>query len=387
VKEAFGHRSRRRAWAVVAGGGTGGHAVPAIAIAEALVARGHPPSSIHFVGSRRGVEGRLVAAAGFEATLLPGRGLVRRPSLDNLAAAAGLLAAFARAVLLVGRLRPAVVVAVGGWASAAAAAAAVVWRVPLVVAEQNAVPGLANRLAGRFAAACAVSFEGTPLPRAVLTGNPVRSEIAHADTGPAGREAARRALGVPDGRVAVAAVGGSLGSRRINEAVLGLAARWAGRGDVWLRHVVGRRDYAEVAARRPPAEPGGLCYEQVEFEDRMDLLLVASDAAVQRAGASTVAEVAAVGIPCVLVPLPGAPGDHQTENARRLEAAGAAVVVPDEELDAERLERELGRLVADAEARRRMASAARSLARPRAAEDVAELAERHALRGDPRRDR
>lgn len=373
------HRTASGVWAVIAGGGTGGHVVPAIAIGRALTARGHPASSIHFVGGRRGVEARLVPEAGFEATFLPGRGMSRRISWQNVGAAAGLLAALARAVVLVGRLRPAVVVSVGGWASAAAAAAAVAWRVPLVVAEQNAVPGLANRLAGRFAVACAVSFEGTPLPRAVVTGNPVRPEVVEAAACPAARASARAALGIPPGRVAVAAVGGSLGARRINEAAVGLAVRWTRRPDVWFRHVVGRRDFAEMSARRPQAPAGGLLYEQVEFEDRMDLLLVACDVSVQRAGASTVAEVAVAGLPSLLVPLPGAPGDHQTANARRMADAGAAVVVPDRELDAERLERELSRLIGDEGARRRMADAARALARPDAAGRVADLVERHAI--------
>ena len=365
-------------WAVIAGGGTGGHVVPAIAIARALTGRGHPADSIHFVGSTRGMEARMVPAAGFEVTLLPGRGIVRRLSRDNIAAVVGLVRAFARAVVLMRRLRPAVTVAVGGYASAAAALAAVLWRVPLVVAEQNAVPGLANRLAGRFAAACAVSFENTPLPRAVVTGNPVRPEIVTADTTDAGRASAREALGLPADAVVVAVAGGSLGARRINDAVAELAGRWAGRGGICVYHVVGRRDFAEMSARAPAPVEGGLLYVQVEFEDRMDLLLAAADVTLQRAGASTAAELAVIGVPSILVPLPGAPGDHQTQNARRLADAGAAVLVPDGELDADRLEVELDRLVEDRAGRVAMAGAARRLGRPDAAERVAALVEQHA---------
>ncbi len=365
-------------WAVIAGGGTGGHVVPAIAIGQALTGRGHPAGTIRFVGSERGLEARMVPAAGFEVVLLPGRGIARRLTKDNIGAAVGLLRAFGRALVLMRRLRPAVTVAVGGYASAAAALAAVVWRVPLVVAEQNAVPGLANRLAGRFARASAVSFEGTPLPRAVVTGNPVRPEIVMADTSPAGRAAARAALGLPAGAVVVAVAGGSLGARRINAAVVELARRWAGRGGICIRHVVGRRDYPDIARQRPAPVEGGLDYVQIEFEDRMDLLLTAADVAVQRAGASTVAELAVIGLPSILVPLPGAPGDHQTQNARRLADAGAAVLVPDAELDADRLEAELDRLVEDPADRQRMADAARLLGRPDAAERVATLVEQHA---------
>ncbi|HET9076369.1 MAG TPA: undecaprenyldiphospho-muramoylpentapeptide beta-N-acetylglucosaminyltransferase [Acidimicrobiales bacterium] len=366
------------AWAVVAGGGTGGHVVPAIAIGQALTGRGHPADAIRFVGSERGLEARMVPAAGFEVTLLPGRGIARRFSKENVGAVIGLLRAFGSALALMRRLRPAVVVSVGGYASAPAALAAVLWRVPLVVAEQNAVPGLANRLAGRFAAACAVSFEGTPLPRAVVTGNPVRPEVVMADTSPEGRAAARAALGLPPDAVVVAVAGGSLGARRINTAVVELAGRWAGRSGVCIRHVVGRRDYTEMVGRRPAPVPGGLGYDQIEFEDRMDLLLTAADVTVQRAGASTVAELAVIGVASILVPLPGAPGDHQTQNARRLADAGAAVLVPDAELDTDRLERELGRLVDDRADRQRMAEAARRLGRPDAAERVATLVEQHA---------
>jgi undecaprenyldiphospho-muramoylpentapeptide beta-N-acetylglucosaminyltransferase len=371
-------------WVVIAGGGTGGHVVPAISIARALVARGHVPATIRFVGSRRGIEGRMVPAAGFELTGLPGRGIARRLTLDNVGAVFGLAAAFVRAVILVGRLRPKVTVAVGGYASAPAALASVIWRVPVVVAEQNAVPGLANRLAGRFAAASAVSFEGTPLPRAVVTGNPVRPEVVAAGSGAgSGAEGDRRAtaragLGLPDDRVLVVVSGGSLGARRINTAVVELARRWSNRSDICLYHVVGRRDFAEMSADRPTGPPGGLDYRQIEFEDRMPELLAAADLAVGRAGASTVAELAVIGVPSVLVPLPGAPGDHQTLNAVRLAEAGAAVLVPDGELDAARLEAELGPLVGSPERRARMAGAARAMGRPGAAAEVAELVEKHA---------
>jgi undecaprenyldiphospho-muramoylpentapeptide beta-N-acetylglucosaminyltransferase len=365
-------------WALIAGGGTGGHIVPAIAIGRALVARGHPASTIRFVGSRRGMEGRLVPAAGFQVSLLPGRGIARRLTFDNVGAVVGLAAAVVLAIVMVGRARPSVVIAVGGYASVACALAAIVWRVPLVVAEQNAAPGLANRLAGRFASACAVSFPGTPLPRAVVTGNPVRPEMLLVDRSPRGQAAARRALGLPEDGLVVAAAGGSLGSRRINEAVMALAGRWSHRPGLAIRHVVGARDYADFSARSPAPVPGGLVYEQVAFEERMDLLLTAADVAVQRSGASTVSELAAVGLPSILVPLPGAPGDHQTINARRMVEAGAAVLVPDPDLDVDRLAVELDRLLAGDEERQKMSAAARQLAYPPAADSVARLAEEHA---------
>lgn len=371
-------RRGQRVWAIIAGGGTGGHVIPAVAVGRALVHAGHPAESILFVGSKRGMEDRLVPAAGFEVVLLPGRGIARRLSPANVGAVAGLAAAVVQAVLLVRRCRPAVIVAVGGYASFAAVVGAAVWRVPLIVAEQNAAPGLANRVAGRFAAACAVSFPATPLPRAVVTGNPVRPEILAIDRSEAGRATARGQLGLPPDRMVVAVAGGSLGARRVNEAVLELARRWSGRSDLVVRHVIGARDFEAILPRIPQCPPSGLIYQPVRFEDRMDLLLAAADVGVFRAGASTVAEVAVAGLASVLVPLPGAPGDHQTVNARRLAGAGAAVLVADAECDATRLGQELERLLGEQSVRDSMAEAVRALAYPQAAADVAALAEKHA---------
>src|SRR5438552_3156201 len=365
-------------WAVIAGGGTAGHALPAVAIGRALVGRGHAPSSIHFVGARRGMEARLVPEAGFSITLLPGRGIERRLTAGNVAALAGLLAACGRALLLLARRRPAVVVSVGGYASVPCSLAAVLLRVPLVVAESNAVAGLANRLAGRFARAAAVAFPGTGLPREEVTGNPVRPEILAVDRTPAGRSAARRALGLPDRRRVLAVTGGSLGARRINEATLGLAGSWADRTDVSVRHAVGSRDWASVSQRLPAVPDTGLVYQPVEYESRMDLVLAAADLLVARAGGTTLAEVTTAGVPAILVPLPIAPNDHQAAGARVLEEAGAAVMVRDERLTAEWLAETAGALLADEDRLAAMAAAARRLGRPDAAERVAELVDRHA---------
>lgn len=366
---------------VLAGGGTAGHVLPALAVARALVSRGHRPEDLLFVGSSRGQEARLVPAAGFPLARLPGRGISRRRSpaalLANVGAGAGLAVAAVRALVLVGRRRPGVVLSVGGYASVPAALAAVVLRRPLVLHEQNAVPGAANRVFARFARACAVSFAGTPLPRAVHTGNPVRPEIAALDRSPGARAAARLALGLPAAAVVIAVTGGSLGSRRINEATFGLVEAWSDRSGVALRHAVGRRDWASVQARLPRPPAGGITYQPVEFEDHMELLLAAADLAVARAGGS-VAELAAAGLPSVLVPLPGAPGDHQTANAAALAGAGAARLVPDAELTAGRLADELEPLVADGGARAAMGAAAARLGRRDAADRVAELLERHA---------
>lgn len=372
-----GGRNPSITYAVIAGGGTGGHVFPALAIADALVARGKFQQQIHFIGSARGMEAKLVPAAGYDVTLLPGRGIARRLTRDNIGAVVGLVRAVFQAIALFGTLRPRVVVSVGGYASVPAVVAAVVRRVPIVLHEQNASPGLANRLASRFAKACAISVPGTPLRRATLTGNPVRAEIASVDRSIDARAEARAALGLPDGRRVVAVVGGSLGARTINDAVRGLAARWRDKRHVAIRHVIGRRDYLAYVV--DPPDHGDLVYQAVEFEDQMPLLLAAADVLVARSGGS-VAEVAAAGLPAVFVPLPGAPGDHQTANALAFAARGAAVVVPDAECTAERLAAELEPLLADPDKLESMGRAALALAQPDAADKVAQLAERHARR-------
>ncbi|HZA86543.1 MAG TPA: UDP-N-acetylglucosamine--N-acetylmuramyl-(pentapeptide) pyrophosphoryl-undecaprenol N-acetylglucosamine transferase, partial [Acidimicrobiales bacterium] len=334
-------------FALVAGGGTAGHVQPAIAIARALVDRGHRPGAIEMVGSERGIEARLVPAAGFELTLLPGRGIERRISLQNVRSALALVRAFGRAWRLVGRRKPRVVVSVGGYASVPCALAAVLRRVPIVVAEQNAAPGAANRLVSRFAKACAVSFEGTPLPRAVVTGNPVRPEVLAIDRS---RDAApaRTKLDVEPGRSVVLVFGGSLGALRINRAAVDAVRRWADRSDLHVRHVIGSRDWEEITADGPPVPMGAAVhYQAVEYDDDMPTSLAAADVAVCRSGASTSFELLGAGVPAVLVPSPHVTADHQTANARHLVEAGAAVLVPDGELDGARLVAEVDGLLAD----------------------------------------
>lgn len=367
-------------WAIVAGGGTAGHVLPGLSVARALVDAGHLPETIHWVGSDAGIEGRLVPEAGFGLTVLPGRGIERRLSMSSVKATVGLSRAVVRAVGVVASRRPSVVVALGGYASVPCALAAAATGVPIVVCEQNAVPGAANRLAARFAKAAAVSFPGTALPRARLTGNPVRPEVLAINRS-RDREAARRTLGVPLERRLVAVFGGSLGARRVNLATFDAATRWASRSDLAVRHIVGRRDWPMVGDSAPALSGGGLVYEAVEYEERMDLVLAAADLAVCRAGATSVAELAVVGLPSVLVPLPGAPGDHQTANARHQADAGAAVLVPDAELDGPRLMAEVETMLGNPAALAVMAVAAAGTAHRDAAQQVAALVEQYARHG------
>jgi UDP-N-acetylglucosamine--N-acetylmuramyl-(pentapeptide) pyrophosphoryl-undecaprenol N-acetylglucosamine transferase len=362
-----------RAWAVVAGGGTGGHVYPGVALAKELVRRGHEATSVHFVGARRGVEAKSQALAGFAVTLLPGRGLVRQLSVKgvarNLGALAGACAATAKAIALFSRWRPAVVVSFGGYASLPCVAAAALHRVPVVVVDLDAVPGLVNRWAARLPGS------------SVYSGVPVRPEMAQVDRTPSARRRAKERLGLPAEAVVVAVSGGSLGSARLNQAAVRLAELWADRQGVAVYHVVGQRDWEGFVQRSPRApKAGALCYRAVPYQEDMPSLYSAADVAVQRAGASSVAELALAGVPSVLVPLPGAPGGHQEANARAMAEAGAAVVVADSELDGERLAKELEAVLADPVRLEAMAAAAKSLARPNASQELADVVERSALR-------
>ncbi len=348
-------------FAVIAGGGTAGHVLPSLAIAEALVGRRHPPESIHVVGAQRGMETRLVPKAGYPHTFYDVVGLQRTMSWANLrrnlAFAPKLVVATGRAVALLRRLRPQVVVSVGGYASLPAALAAIVRRVPLVVVSYDAAPGAASRLAARFATASAVAFPDVELPRRHVTGAPLRAAVLAVDRD-RDRAMARDALGLPADRFCVAVVGGSLGSGVLNTATSRLIGQWADRGDVAVRHLVGER-YLSAAA--PPRDGrNGMLYQVIGYEERMPQVYAAVDLVVARAGASTVAELAAVGVPSLLVPWAGAAEDHQTRNARWLADVGGAVIVAEDRFDERALGAEIDRLIGSPAAAAAMAGAARA---------------------------
>ncbi len=372
--------SGRQVWAVIAGGGTGGHVYPGLAVADVLA--GDTPSGrpVHFVVSRRRLDREIVAAAGYTATAVNARGFRRRLTAANLLSACALAQAVWQCWRVLGRTSPRVVLAQGGYVSAACALAARLRRIPVVVLEANAVPGAANRLAARWAVACAVAFESARLARSVPTGLPVRAAIAtlhpgsgdQATTGN-GRAEARAALGVSEGRRLVLVTGGSQGSTRLNAAVKGACDLLEDRTDLAVRHVVGR---AAVGPGGPATgqDPGsGLHYEAVAYEHDMPGALAAADLVVSRAGGSALAELAVAGRAAVLVPMPGATDDHQTANAAAVASAGAAVAIPESELDGSRLAETISDLLADPVSLDRMQKAAAGLGEPGAARRVAGL--------------
>lgn len=317
---------------MLAGGGTAGHVEPALALADAL-RREDPGIGITALGTARGLETRLVPARGYELALVPPVPLPRRPTLELLTVPGRLAGAVRAAGEVLGRVRADVLVGFGGYVALPAYLAARRRRVPIVVHEQNARPGLANRVGARLSRHVAVSFPGTPLPHARFVGLPVRQAIAELDRA-AARADARAGFGLQPDRPTLLVFGGSQGARSLNSAVQAAAGRLREAG-VQVLHATGPKNTAAVA-NDTGAEPDAPPYVAVPYLDRMDLAYAAADLAVCRAGAGTVAECAAVGLPAVYVPLPIGNGEQQL-NARPVVDAGGGVLVPDAELTADRL--------------------------------------------------
>jgi UDP-N-acetylglucosamine--N-acetylmuramyl-(pentapeptide) pyrophosphoryl-undecaprenol N-acetylglucosamine transferase len=345
---------------VIAAGGTAGHVVPALAVAEALRARG---AEVEWVGGER-AEAALVPAAGYPFHPLRVRGLDRR---NPLRAARALVLA-ARATAAARRvLRDSGAGAVlggGGYVAGPVGLAARSLRLPLALTEADSHLGVTNRLLAPLARRVFLSFpiEGRDGPRFEVTGRPVPARTGHV-----GREEARRRFGLSADGLCVLVFGGSLGARRLNEAALeafGPAAPGS------ILHACGQRDHPELR-RRLDALGSPPHYVLLPYIEPFADALAAADMAVARAGGS-VLELAAAGLPAVLVPYPHATADHQTWNARFMERAGAAVVVADEELDGPRLAHETAELLSAPSRLAAMANAARSVARPDAAERIAD---------------
>ena len=357
---------------LVAGGGTAGHVFPGLALAGVLRDRGH---EVRFLGTDRGQEMTLVPAAGFPLETVPSRPFVRALSPRALEAPVAVFRAL-------GRCRPLaraadVVVGMGGYASVPAVLAARRERRPIVLHEQNAVTGLANRVGGRFASAVGVSFAESRrwFPRRCrveVTGNPVRDVIRAV---PASRtkltKAARQELGLEAGRQTVVLFGGSQGALHLNQAAAGAARLLANRDDLQLIVLTGHVHH-EAIARSMPADTR-LVIRTFAFLERMELIYSVADLVVSRSGATTIAELTACGIPALLVPYPYATGRHQEANARALQRAGGASVLLDDEVTSETLAGRIEDLVGFPERLAAMAEASGAFGRPDAAEALADL--------------
>lgn len=348
-----------------AGGGTGGHLYPALAVAEALGQR-FPQARIQFIGAQRGIEQRLVPQAGYPLLSLRISGLKGRGPLSRVVSAAAAGWAVVRCLLHFLRSRPDLVIGVGGYASGPAMLAARLRRVPTMILEQNHFPGATNRwLAPRVDAVCVPSndarkrFGGI----GIVTGNPVRREFFETAAPQTGD------------RPTLLIFGGSRGARSINRATIAALESLARlENPPKIVHQTGEADYEEVraAADRYP----NALYEVCTFLDDMPARLAAADLVVCRAGASTLSELSAAGRPAILVPYPHAADDHQRHNAESLASVGAALVVPDDELDGDRLAGVLKELLSDGVRLSQMGGAAGTLAIPDATDRIVAIAGR-----------
>lgn len=348
-------------------GGTGGHVFPALAVARALRGR---QLEVVWLGTRRGIEAELVPADGFAVEWIRVSGLRGKGVLTWLLAPGRLLLALFDALRVVHRRRPRLVLGMGGFAAGPGGLAAWLLRRPLVIHEQNAVAGFTNRLLAGMAREVLEAFPGSfsASVKTHVVGNPVRADIASLPPPEqrfAGREGALRLL----------VLGGSQGARALNEAVPAAVARLPAARRPEIRHQAGR---ATLELARAAYRDHGIAAEVEPFIADMAAAYAWADLVICRAGALTVAELAAAGIGSVLVPFPAAVDDHQTRNARYLADAGAAVLLPQAELSAERLAGELEAAMADRAGLLQRAQCARALARPEATASVVASCLHHA---------
>ncbi len=351
---------------VLAGGGTGGHIEPMLAVADALRAA-DPGGKLTCLGTSRGLEVDLVPARGYELRLIPPVPLPRKPSLDLLLVPGRLWNSVRAAGEILRDTRAEVVVGFGGYVALPAYLAARRAGIPIVVHEQNAVPGLANRIAARFADVVAVTFPGSPLPGAEVVGMPLRPDIANLDRA-ARQFPARAHFGLCPDRPTLLVFGGSQGARSLNTALVGAVESLRARG-IQILHAVGAKNVGAGNSVGPSEPPP---YIAVPYLERMDLAYAAADLALCRAGAVTCAELSAVGLPAVFVPLPIGNGE-QRRNAEPVVAAGGALVIEDAALTAEVVSDKVAALLLDVTRLSAMSSATARFGRRDAAARMVEL--------------
>jgi UDP-N-acetylglucosamine--N-acetylmuramyl-(pentapeptide) pyrophosphoryl-undecaprenol N-acetylglucosamine transferase len=346
--------------AILAGGGTGGHVIPAIAIAQEL--QKDYSAEVLFIGTARGIENRLVPAAGFPLRLIQVGALNKVSFKTRLKTSVDLPRAVLHSRRILSEFRPDVVIGVGGYASGPAMLAAILKRIPTLAFEPNYVPGFANRRVARFVSAAAVHFEETAkyFRNATVTGVPVRQAFFEINKS-SGNSAPTLLV-----------FGGSQGAHAINQVVIEAASALQARvPGIQIVHQTGERDYNDAQAAYASL---GASAEAHRFIDDMPGFFARADLILCRSGASTVAELTAAGKPAVLVPFPRAADDHQKRNAEALERAGAAVMLEESKLNGDSLVATVSALLVDRDRLKKMHDAARKLSHPNAARDIAVMA-------------
>ncbi|MBX6387783.1 MAG: undecaprenyldiphospho-muramoylpentapeptide beta-N-acetylglucosaminyltransferase [Frankia sp.] len=361
---------------LLAGGGTAGHVEPALAVADAL-REAEPRVRVTLLGTASGLETRLVPARGYELATVPKVPLPRRPSTQLLTVPGRLAGAVSAATAVLTQTRADVVVGFGGYVSVPAYLAARRRGIPIVVHEANPLPGVANRLGARLTSHVAISYPGTPLRGARLTGIPLRQEILRLDRSQAAARAARAHYRLDPHRPTLLVFGGSQGARTLNQAMT-QAARGLASSGVQVLHATGPRNIDEVTATLPHDLPAP--YALLPYLDHIPSAYAAADMVLCRAGAMTCAELAAVGLPAAYVPLPHGNGE-QRRNALPTVEAGGGLLVEDADLTPEWLMNTLLPVITSPERLAKMSAACAGVGHPRAAEAIIEMIhEAHASR-------
>ena len=358
---------------ILSGGGTGGHIYPALTIAD-TIKKIKPEAEIRFVGTTHGLEKDLVPRAGYPIDFIDVQGFRRSLGPDTLRSVYKLFTGLAGAKKLLDAWQPDLVIGTGGYVCGPIVLLAALQGIPTCVQEQNALPGVTNKLLSRVVKRIFLGyseadkyFKGSA--RKIFTGNPIRDEIMNST-----REEALEAFGLDGSRKTLLIAGGSLGAASINRAALQLERALSGREDVQVLHATGKNNYEDYV--RAAEEMGGFGknIHLAPYLYDMPLALAAADLAVFRAGAIGLAELTAKGVPSILIPFPHATANHQEFNARALEAVGAAQVILDRELTGEKLEETVERLLLQKDMLLAMKTAAQKAGRPKAAQEIAKQA-------------
>jgi UDP-N-acetylglucosamine--N-acetylmuramyl-(pentapeptide) pyrophosphoryl-undecaprenol N-acetylglucosamine transferase len=355
---------------VLTGGGTGGHAYPALSIGEAIKAK-FPDCEIRYFGSRNGIEARLALESGFPFVGLTSRKLKKLISFDTILTGAAMMKGLAEAVGALSEFKPDVVIGTGGYVAATVVLAQVLRRGRTLILEPDVVPGRTNLLLSKYASVICVAFQEAvknfPEERVRVTGMPVRSDLLSLPS----RVDARRRLNLQPELFTLLVIGGSQGARRLNQ-VVGEAIPELRKMPMQIVHQTGARNYEEAAVSAN--NQGWANYHVRPYLDEMADAYAAADLALCRCGSSTIAELTAVGLPAILIPYPFAHGDHQKLNAKVLEGRGAGILIDEENLTSEVLVETIKRLVGSSEEITRMSDASKGLGRPGAAAEIADLA-------------
>ncbi|NLM74607.1 MAG: undecaprenyldiphospho-muramoylpentapeptide beta-N-acetylglucosaminyltransferase [Clostridiaceae bacterium] len=336
---------------IISGGGTGGHIYPGLAIAKEIKAK-EPDAEILFVGTRHGLESKLVPREGYDIKFIDVRGFKRKLSFDTFKTMFKLFKSFGRIMKIINEFKPDAVIGTGGYVCGPVVFSAALKKIPTIIHEQNAFPGVTNKILARYVDAVAISFEESrkrfkAKAKITLTGNPIRKEVFELD-----RKTARSRLSIPDNVPLVVIFGGSLGAERINECVADMINSHCNDMPYHLILSTGMKHYDEVMNKIKVKLPPTIRIEPYIYN--MVEVLASSDVVVCRGGAITVSEISALGLPSIIIPSPYVAENHQEYNARALEQRGAAVVILEDQLNPDILYGQINKLISDKDLRHKM---------------------------------